>query len=254
MGPANTWEKMKKWLVEIGARYQGVKALLVVSAHWEEDNVTVQSVEKPPLLFDYYGFPKHTYELEWPAPGSPELASHVQELLLQSKIPCKVDGERGFDHGVFVPLKVSFPKANIPTVQLSLNSNLDPGFHFDVGRALSPLREDGVLIIGSGLSFHNQRAMITVSSEAGKKSEEFDSWLGRACRSDPIQRSEILVNWLRAPHSRFCHPREEHLIPLFIAVGAAEKEDGNQIFTDQVMGVKISGFEFGDGKDDVEQP
>jgi aromatic ring-opening dioxygenase catalytic subunit (LigB family) len=134
------------------------KALLVISAHWEEASPTVMTAARPALLYDYYGFPPESYQLTWPAPGSPELAARVRTLLAAAGFESREDGTRGFDHGTFIPLKLSYPKAEIPTLQLSLKAGLDPEQHLALGRALAPLRDEGVFILGSGMSFHNLRA------------------------------------------------------------------------------------------------
>ena len=244
MGPANTWDRMAAWLGGLGRRYPTVKTLLVISAHWEEEVVTVQSSEHPPLLFDYHGFPPHTYELSWPAPGSPALVGKVETLLLAAGFGSRRDPERGFDHGAFVPLKVAFPDAKLPTVQLSLHASLDAGTHLAIGRALAPLRAEGVLIVGSGLSFHNTRAF-QGRGDSLMRSRQFDAWLGETCSGRGKKRSSALTLWHEAPSARFCHPREEHLLPLMVAAGAAEDEPGRRTFDDEVMGVQISGFEFG---------
>ena len=162
------------------------KALLVISGHWEEDVPTVLASPKPPLYYDYYGFPKHTYELAWPAPGSPELAARVRALLEAAGIASKSDDKRGFDHGVFVPLKVAFPDAAIPTVQLSLEHGLDPKEHLAIGRALAPLRDEGVLIVGSGMSYHNMRGFMSSSGRGA--SERFDAWLEDVVERSPSER------------------------------------------------------------------
>jgi len=133
------------------------KALLVISAHWEEKVATLMTAPRPPMLYDYYGFPPESYKLTWPAPGAPALATRVQELLSQAGIPSATDDQRGFDHGTFVPLKLTYPDASIPTLQLSLLASLDPAAHLALGRALAPLRDEGVFIIGSGMTFHNLR-------------------------------------------------------------------------------------------------
>ena len=141
------------------ARLASPKALLVVSAHWEARMPTLMTGEHPPLLFDYYGFPPASYQLTWPAPGDPALAAEVRRLLGDAGFDTAADAERGFDHGTFVPLKLAYADADIPTVQLSLIASLDPAEHLGLGRALSPLRDEGVLVIGSGMSFHNMRSV-----------------------------------------------------------------------------------------------
>ncbi len=244
MGPPDTFDRMAGWLREFGRRHAEVKALLVISAHWEAEEVTVQTAARPPLLFDYYGFPEHTYKLTWPAPGSPALAGRVGALLSEAGIEVHQDPLRGFDHGTFIPLKVAFPEARIPTVQLSLHTGLDAATHLSVGRALAPLRSEGVLVVGSGLSFHNMQAFMRPGDSLAR-SREFDSWLGRTCASHGRERASALASWSEAPWGRFCHPREEHLLPLMVVAGAAEHEPGRRVFEDVLMGVVISAFEFG---------
>ncbi len=246
MGPPDTWDNMATWLREVGQRFADAATLLVISGHWEEQTVTVMSGEKPPLLFDYYGFPPHTYELSWPAPGAPAVAARVQELLSGAGIMTGEEPARGFDHGAFVPLKVAFPAADIPTLQLSLDASLDAAAHVRIGRALAPLRDEGVLIIGSGLSFHNMQAMMRPGTSLAQ-SQMFDEWLTQTCSGEPGARDELLAAWAQAPEARYCHPREEHLIPLMVAAGAGSGDAGRRIFSDQVMGVQVSAFEFGNG-------
>lgn len=243
MGPPDTWHAMAEWLRTLGREHADPKALLVVSAHWEQRVATVLAHEQPDLLFDYSGFPPHTYELTWPAPGEPELAARVRALLGEAGIANAEERQRGFDHGVFIPLKVAYPEASIPTVQLSLVVGLDPAQHLAIGRALAPLRDEGVLIIGSGMSYHDMRGFNRPASLA--LSQEFDGWLSEVC-SDPAVREAALIDWERAPAGRRCHPREEHLLPLMVAAGAASGEAGRRVFQDQVMGVVVSAFEFGD--------
>jgi aromatic ring-opening dioxygenase catalytic subunit (LigB family) len=244
MGPPDTWDRMAAWLRSIdGSLPSTPKALLVISAHWETKVPTVLASAAPPLLFDYYGFPKHTYELTWPAPGSPELADRVQALLSAAGIESTRNAERGFDHGVFVPLKVAYPEARIPTVQLSLQENLDPAEHIAIGRALSPLREEGVLIVGSGMSYHNMRAFMTATG--GSDSERFDQWLAAVVEKEPEARDAELASWANAPSARASHPREEHLLPLMVAAGAAGTDRGKQVFSDVAMGARVSAIRFG---------
>lgn len=242
--PPHTWDRMAAWLRELGREFTDVKALLVVSAHWEEEVVTVQTGAQPDLYFDYYNFPPHTYELTWPAPGAPELAGRVRALLADAGIDSTENAERGFDHGCFVPLKVAFPDAHIPTLQLSLNTNLDPATHQALGRALAPLRKEGVLIIGSGMSFHNM-AVLRGGVDGLEMSRRFDNWLEATCTADPKTRARALNQWDSAPEGRNSHPREEHLIPLMVAAGAADDEPGQIAFRDEVMGARVSAYRFG---------
>jgi aromatic ring-opening dioxygenase catalytic subunit (LigB family) len=218
-------------------------ALLVVSAHWEEAGPTVMTSARPPMLYDYYGFPPKSYELVWSAPGEPALAHRVQTLLGKAGIASAADGERGFDHGTFVPLMLTYPDADVPTVQLSLKAGLDPQEHLAIGRALAPLRDEGVFILGSGLSFHNMRAFR--SPHAREPAEAFDAWLGDAVTRDPEARARALVAWAEAPSARFAHPREEHLLPLMVIAGAAGGDRGMVAWSDTFMGARISAHHFG---------
>ena len=247
--PPDAWDRHRAFLERLPATLpEQPRALLVISAHWEAPQFTVQKNAAPPLLYDYYGFPPHTYQLTWPAPGSPELAVRVAGLLSAAGLPCAFDTQRGFDHGVFVPLKVAFPEADIPCVQLSLRTDLDPAAHLAAGRALAPLRDEGVLIIGSGNTYHNMGVMMhalrgDVTDIHGR---EFDAWLTETVtHPDAAERARRLSDWFRAPGARDAHPREEHLIPLFVAAGAAGTDSGVKCFEDRVMGAVESAFRFG---------
>jgi aromatic ring-opening dioxygenase catalytic subunit (LigB family) len=232
-GPADTWDKTAAWLKGLVADLpERPKAILVVSGHWEEPVFTVGSSPRPPMLFDYYGFPEETYHLTFDAPGSPAVAARVRELLGAAGFPTAEDGQRGYDHGVFVPLKLATPQADIPVVQLSLRADLDPEAHLAAGRALAPLRDEGVLIVGSGMSWHNMRGFSPAFTE---------KW----ALANPAGRDEAIRHWDQAPYAREAHPREEHLAPLFVAAGAAEGQPGRLAFRDVAMDVVISGYEFG---------
>ena len=245
MGPPDTWDRMAAWLKTLGDRFSDVQAILVVSAHWEERIVTVQNGQTPSLLFDYHGFPQHTYELTWPAPGAPDVAARARDLLASAGIESNDNPTRGFDHGVFVPLKLGFPNATIPTFQLSLDASLDAETHLRIGHALAPLRDEGVLMVGSGMSFHNMGAMMGRGSSL-ERSQAFDDWLSGVCEGDPDARHRQLASWQQGPQARYSHPREEHLLPLMVVAGAASNEPGRRVFSDLVMGVEVSAFEFGD--------
>ncbi|KNZ32728.1 MAG: aromatic ring-cleaving dioxygenase [Methylibium sp. NZG] len=221
------------------------KAVLMVSAHWEESAFTVMATEHPPMVYDYGGFPEHTYHVRYPAPGSPELAERVRALIGAAGIDVGVDRERGFDHGTFSPMAVIYPDANVPVLQLSLKTGLDPQAHLALGRALAPLRDEGVLIVGSGLSYHNLREF---GARARGASQAFDAWLQQAVvAASPAQRTAHLIDWERAPSARAAHPREEHLLPLMVAAGAAEGEAATCTYhEDNFMGgVAASSFRFG---------
>ncbi len=220
-------------------------AVLMISAHWEAAIFTVQAAPKPGMIYDYGGFPAHTYTVRYDSPGSPELAARVHALIEAAGLPAGLDAERGYDHGMFSPMAGIYPQAEVPVVQLSLRRGLDPAEHLALGRALAPLRSEGVLIIGSGLSYHNLRAF---GPQAREPSRAFDDWLDAAVvRSDPAQRVARLIDWASAPAARLAHPREEHLIPLMVAVGAAEEEAGVRIYhEDEFMGgIAVSSFRFG---------
>jgi len=218
------------------------KAVLVISGHWETAEPTLNISEKPNLLFDYYGFPEHTYRLKYPVSGAPDLAPRVRGLLADAGFESAVDGKRGLDHGVFVPFMLIYPRADVPILQLSLQKGLDPGLHLRIGKALAPLREQGVLIVGSGMSYHNLAAMF--SGRGAEAAEAFDSWLHEAVR-DPATRDEKLASWRNAPGGRESHPREEHLIPLMVAAGAADGDAGLRAFSESIAGKALSGFQFG---------
>jgi len=220
------------------------KAILLISGHWETQRPTLNIAANPPLLFDYYGFPEHTYRLTYPAPGAPWLADRVKGLLESAGMPVDTDASRGWDHGVFIPLMLIYPDADVPILQLSLQENLDPADHLAMGRALAPLRDEGVLIIGSGMSYHNLRRFFDASGAS--EAEQFDDWLTTAAL-DPATRDEALANWSKAPFARACHPREEHLIPMMVAAGAADGEAGSRTFNDHIFAKAVSGFQFGDG-------
>jgi aromatic ring-opening dioxygenase catalytic subunit (LigB family) len=217
------------------------KALLVISAHWEEPVPTVMTSEHPPMLYDYYGFPPESYEITWPAPGDPALAARVRTLLEQAGFKTGADGKRGFDHGTFVPLKLTYPDADVPTVQLSLKRGLDPAEHIAMGRALAPLRDEGVFIVGSGMTYHNLRAF---GPHASQVSRAFDDWLRDAATRPGPEREQKLREWASAPGARQAHPREEHLAPLFVIAGAAGDDAGKVGFVGTVLDVQLSSYEY----------
>jgi aromatic ring-opening dioxygenase catalytic subunit (LigB family) len=218
------------------------KAVVVISGHWEAPEPTLNIAPKPNLLFDYYGFPEHTYRLKYPVSGAPDLAQRVRDLLADAGFDSAVDGKRGLDHGVFVPFLLIYPHADVPILQLSLQRSLDPGLHLRIGKALAPLRERGVLIVGSGMSYHNVAAMF--SGRGAEAAASFDSWLHHAVQ-DPGARDVKLAAWRSAPGGRESHPREEHLIPLMVAAGAADGDAGVRTFSESIAGKALSGFQFG---------
>jgi len=242
-GPADTWHATQRFLEGIAATLPDPpKALLVISGHWEEAAFTASTAVAPQLIFDYSGFPEHTYRLTWPAPGDPALAIRVGQLLKQAGLPSATTAQRGFDHGVFVPLKVAFPDGQIPVVTLSLAASLDPALHLAAGRALAPLRDEGVLIVGSGMSFHNLRGYLR--PETAERARAFDGWLTRAVESAGPERASLLADWRKAPFADYAHPREDHLVPLMVAAGAGGDAPGAHVFFDEPMGAAISAYRF----------
>lgn len=220
------------------------KAVLVITGHWEAPEFTVSTAEHPPMDYDYYGFPEHTYHLKYPAPGSPALAGRVRELLGDAGIATREDPQRGFDHGTFVPLWLMYPDADVPIVLLSLKSGYDPAQHLHAGQALQPLRDEGVLILGSGLTYHNMRGF--GRDESTPVAEAFEAYLNSAItQADPAARNDMLLRWEDAPGARLAHPREDHLVPLMVVAGAAGDDPGRALFIDHVMKVAMASYEFG---------
>jgi aromatic ring-opening dioxygenase catalytic subunit (LigB family) len=244
--PPTLWNGLAASLESLPAAV-GVRprAILVVSAHWIEREFTLQTHPRPPMLYDYYGFPEHTYRLKYDAPGSPELAGRVKALLAGARLPVREDAERGYDHGLFVPFLKIYPRADIPIVQLSIRADFDPEVHLALGRALAPLRNEGVLIVGSGFSFHNLRHF----GDPEGRSKPFDDWLNETlCAAAPEARTARLIEWEQAPSARFCQPQEDHLVPLFVAVGAAGDAAGRRIYAERMQRLQIyvSSFQFGE--------
>ncbi|MEN9689049.1 MAG: hypothetical protein RI998_1046 [Pseudomonadota bacterium] len=244
--PVDAWDRMADYLKNAHLSLpRQPQAIVLVSAHWLQPQVMVTSAAQPALIYDYYGFPPHTYELTYPAPGAPALAQRIVDLLQAAGIESGADAQRGFDHGMFIPLKLMFPEADIPVVQLSLHSSLDPVQHLQTGRALQSLRDEDVLIIGSGMSFHNMRAY--GNPQYAPISDEFDNWLTQAVQAESPLRDQLLAHWDQAPRARDCHPprAEEHLIPLMTVAGAAGDSVGSKVFSDRVMETTLSAFAFG---------
>jgi aromatic ring-opening dioxygenase catalytic subunit (LigB family) len=244
-GPADTWDATAAWLRGLSATLPArPKAIVVVSGHWEERVFTASAAAAPSMIYDYTGFPRHTYELQYPAPGEPVLAERIVSLLKAAGLPARTDTRRGFDHGIFIPFLLAFAAADIPVVPLSLTASLDPAEHLAAGRALAELRNEGVLIVGSGMSYHNMHAFRTPA--ATEPSKLFDDWLTETLAQEEREvRWQRLCRWDTAPAARNAHPREEHLLPLMTAAGAGDDAPGRRIFSDNVMMATISGFRFG---------
>lgn len=258
-GPWTVVEQMREGYDELDAYLTGLssslpeqpKAVLCISAHWEAPKPTVQTSSSPPMLYDYYGFPPESYEFVWPARGSPEVAAMVTDHLKSAGLSFGEDPDRGFDHGTFVPLMRMDPQAATPTFQLSLIEGLDPKAHIELGRALAPLRKQGVLIVGSGMSYHNLRAWMQARRSPGgasvvqDDSKRFDDWLAETMALEPSARESRLVEWAEAPGGRASHPREEHLLPLMVNLGAGLEAEATTPFRANVLGANVSAVHFG---------
>ena len=251
-GPWPYVDEMKKLFAKTAMEFSRIpetlpfkpEKILVVSGHWEESEFTVATSAHPPMVYDYSGFPEHTYHIKYPAPGSPALAGRIRALLSQSGISSNDDPGHGFDHGTFVPLSLMYPQADVPVVTLSMKSNYDPLEHIDLGKALRPLRDEGVLIIGSGLSYHNMRGF--GGKDARPVSEQFEEWLNETISEAGAQvRNERLRTWEEAPAARLAHPREDHLMPLMVAAGAAGDDNGYRMFMDTVWNTVMASYRFG---------
>ena len=251
-GPWPWLPDMRRMLGNLEASLAGIpqqlpevpRAILMISGHWEGPDFAVMASPAPPMVYDYSNFPAFTYEIKYGAPGAPELARRTRELIAGAGLPTHLDTARGFDHGVFAPMAVIYPDAAMPAYQVSLKSGYDPEMHLALGRALRPLRDEGVVIVGSGLSYHNLRRM----GEPGREpSAVFDAWLDAALNSDPASRTAQLKQWDKAPAARICHPEEDHLIPLMAAIGAAETETATRIYHDSNVygGITASSYRFG---------
>jgi aromatic ring-opening dioxygenase catalytic subunit (LigB family) len=237
-------QAMVDFLSAITASFGEPSAILVISAHWEEGVATITSGKSPSLIYDYYGFPDAAYDVEYPAAGDPILAERIFGLLEKAGIEARMDDQRGFDHGLFVPLKLMYPAANIPCVQLSLVNDLDPETHINLGKALSDLRKENVLIVGSGLSFHNMGAFLSQTEVTDAKNEAFEDWLVDTCSNNnvpPQERERRLIEWADAPAARYCHPREEHLLPLHVCCGLSNSAAA-LVFDDKVIGKRTTAY------------
>lgn len=216
------------------------KAIIVISAHWIEDDFTIQAKEEPGMLYDYYGFPEHTYHLKYNAKGSSYEAESIAKLIKLQGVNVKLDHDRDYDHGLFVPMMKMFPDTEIPVIQLSLKKGFSVFEHYELGQKLALLRDQGYLIIGSGLSYHNLRHLNDVEG----KSKPFDEWLQRTLTLTGDERKQTLIDWEKAPNARFCHPMEDHLAPLFVVVGAAEDAKMELIYNETMKGWNYTNSSF----------
>ena len=211
----------RDFLADLGERLGRPNAILVASAHWDTPTATLSATPKSAAIHDFQGFPPALYAMRYSAPGAPELAEHASDLLCEAGLASRIDRARGLDHGAWVPLALMYPRADIPTLQISIQSRLGPAHHFQIGRALAPLRADGVLVIGSG-SFTHDLARISRDPLDGREPPEvaeFGDWLDGAIRDK--RTCDLLTYRTRAPGAVANHPTEEHLLPLFVAMGAA---------------------------------
>jgi 4,5-DOPA dioxygenase extradiol len=239
------YESLNPFLRGFAATIPKPDAIIVISAHWEEPVVSITAHKNPPMLYDYSGFPAETYAYQYPAPGRPRLASRIADMLSTAGIEANLDYKRGFDHGLFVPLMLMYPQADIPCIQISLKNILDAAFHIKLGKALSPLKRDNLLILGSGFSFHNMQVMLNKQDNViDEANRQFEEWLAATC-SDPelslSEREQRLNDWLLAPHARYCHTRGEHLLPLMVCFGMA-RAPAKTVFQDVVVGFISSAY------------
>jgi 4,5-DOPA dioxygenase extradiol len=211
----------RTFLKELGGRLPQPKAILVVSAHWETDVPTVSAAPWNETIHDFYGFPQPLYELRYPAPGSPQIAARVADLLKAAGLPAKIDQRRGLDHGAWVPLLLIYPGAEIPVLQISIQPERGPEHHFKVGRALAALRDEGVLIIGSGSFTHDLSEFRGhgPNDPAPSWVNDFADWFDAALQEQRLP--DLLAYRRLAPFAAKNHPTEEHILPLYAAIGAA---------------------------------
>jgi len=237
-------KELVRFLEEIPTRISRPEAILVISAHWEELKPMVTSRKQPGIIYDYGGFPKEAYAIEYPAAGKPELAEQIVDLFKSNGKTAWRHSQRGFDHGVYIPLKIMYPDASIPCVQVSLLSSLDPADHLEMGKTLASLNQENLLVLGSGFSFHNLKAlMLGDTPESNTWNEQFQQWVIDTCteRMPEEQRVQHLIDWESAPFARYCHPREEHLLPLHVCAGMAQSP-GELVFSGEIMGQKTCAF------------
>jgi len=238
---------MGRFLRDFPATITKPDAIVVISAHWEEPVISITAAASPPLLFDYSGFPAETYEYRYGVPGQPELAERVRGLLQDADIDARLDHQRGFDHGMFVPLMLMYPEADIPCIEISLAASLDAAEHVRIGQALGALKEENMLILGSGFSFHNMQALMSKNDDSiDQCNQEFEAWLTQTCCDQSLsekEREKRLVEWVLAPHARYCHPREEHLLPLQVCYGVGQSA-ARPVFQDKVAGFSTSAYQW----------
>lgn len=239
-------QAMIEFMKQLPSRIKKPEAILLVSAHWEENIPTLLGSSYPSMLYDYYGFPEESYSITYPAPGNPDLAGRIARILTKAGIPNKIDNIRGFDHGLYVPLMLMYPAADIPALQLSLVKGLNPAKHVEMGKALRKLMNENILVIGSGFSFHNMEAFSWLPDNLpDPANENFQDWLCETCTGSLSQaeREHRLIDWVLAPSARYCHPREDHLLPLHVCAGMGNGP-AKKIFDDFILGKRALAFEW----------
>lgn len=237
-------QMLTQFITGLGHKLATPAAILVISAHWETAQPTLTAADNPALLFDYSGFPPESYQLSYPAPGAPQLAAQIAEKLQQAGFNPQLNTNRGWDHGVFVPLLMLRPQADIPVLQLSLLKGLDPATHIALGEAISFLRQQNVLIIGSGMSFHNMQAFFRQDLVRDAQVEAFNQYFIDSLQPQHsyAEQAKRLINWQQAPDARLMHPREEHLLPLHVCFGAAKGSTAQLLFNDKVLHKTVLAF------------
>ncbi|MDP2713698.1 class III extradiol ring-cleavage dioxygenase [Rheinheimera sp.] len=235
---------LTQFLTQLGDKLATPAAILVISAHWESPQPALTAAENPSLLFDYSGFPAQSYQLSYPAPGAPQLAVQIAEQLQQAGFAAELNPGRGWDHGVFVPLLLLRPQADIPVLQLSLLKGLDAKTHIALGEAISFLRQQNVLIIGSGMSFHNMQAFFNANLVSDSQLEAFNQYFIDSLQPQYsyAEQAKRLINWQQAPDARLMHPREEHLLPLHVCFGAAKGSTAQVLFNNKVLHKTVLAF------------
>jgi 4,5-DOPA dioxygenase extradiol len=233
----------RRFLSDLGNRLRRPEAILVVSAHWLTGVPTIGTAPIPETIHDFHGFPSALYEVQYPAPGAPELAARAEHLISAAGIPVAQDAQRGLDHGAWAPLMLMYPEADIPVAQLSVQPRKDPRAHFAIGRALAPLRQEGVLLLASGSAVHNLHMLGRPDAAPPAWANDFDAWLARNIRS---HNTDALLGYRsQAPNAATAHPTDEHLLPLFVALGAGDEQGQvlHQSFTYGSLSMAAYAFE-----------
>lgn len=223
------------------------KEIVLISAHWEAQTPNITGCPNPTLVYDYGGFPPEAYEIQYPAPGSPALAARIDDALRGAGLSPVIDATRGYDHGMFVPLKLMYPQAQVPCVQVSLLASLDPAQHWALGEALSSAVNEHTLVIGSGLSFHNISVFRSTDPTLISQAQQFDDWLVDTCTNESIDansRKQQMTNWTQAPAARICHPREEHLLPCHVCAGVANGKPARAVYRKPLHGKAVSALQW----------